>query len=144
MSLNVLLNSKLSVQEPGFRSTFRLTMIRPIAMSTVSNTKIFSTQVHPTNAAKAIDVFNQTPRMATYLLAFIVSGYEGNLNSNGDFGIYARPEAKNVTERSLLFGQEMLAKLGDYLNISYYSIEGATKMDMAVRFDERLLWQSCF
>lgn len=111
-------------------------MIRPKEMSTVSNTDIEETVAHLTNPDKEIDTFMKTPPMSTYLLAFIVSNYEGNFNTDKNFGVYARPEAKNFTERSLKFGEEMLKELGTYLNIDYYSVHNVTKMDMAVSFDE--------
>lgn len=71
--------------------------------------------------------------MSTYLLAFIVSKYEGKTNTADTFGVYSRPEAVNQTTRALEFGEEMLKKLGEYVNVDYYSVDKVLKMDMAVR-----------
>lgn len=73
--------------------------------------------------------------MSTYLLAFIVSKYDGRLNGDSQatssFGVYARPEAKNVTQLSATFGKTMLDEFGVYLNFSYYSVDNIDKLDMA-------------
>jgi aminopeptidase N len=99
-------------------------------MTTVSNTKIISSTAIA--GSRVRDIFNWTPRMATYLLAFIVSKYGNNTNAANNFGVFARPEAIPQTNRSLTFGQEMLNKLGTYLGIDYYAPENnITKMDMA-------------
>lgn len=84
--------------------------------------------------------FLETPPMSTYLLAFIVSKYEANSNSDAThgFGVFARPEAVNRTDLSFKFGQDMLSKLGVYLNIDYYSAHvNIKKMDMAAIPDFR-------
>jgi aminopeptidase N len=109
-------------------------MVAPTPMHTLSNTQIETTRTEIINGKnRTIFEFFETPKMSTYLLAFIVSKYEGLTNSNNTFGVYARPEAKEQTALALSFGQEMLAKLGDYVGIDYYSVEKVKKMDMAVR-----------
>lgn len=70
--------------------------------------------------------------MSSYLLAFIVSKYAGNLNADQTFGVYARPDAFNETKLALDFGQNMLKKLGEFVSIDYYTIADVTKLDMAV------------
>ena len=67
--------------------------------------------------------------MSSYLLAFIVSDFDSA--EEGKFHVYARPEAKNATGKSLEFGVKMLKKFGEYLDIDYYSVANVTKMDMA-------------
>lgn len=70
-------------------------------------------------------------QMSTYLLAFIVSNYEGSLANNEKFGVYARPEAQIHTNYSVEFGVQMLDELGKYFGIDYYAIENVEKLDMA-------------
>lgn len=76
-----------------------------------------------------VDTFKITPKMPTYLLAFIVSDYEGMESEDSQFGVYARPESKPHTKYALDFGIESLKALGDYLGVDYYSV--VEKMDMA-------------
>ena len=78
-----------------------------------------------------VDTFKITPKMPTYLLAFIVSDYEGMESPDGKFGVYARPESKPHTEYALNFGIASLKALGDYLGVDYYSVKDVEKMDMA-------------
>ena len=72
--------------------------------------------------------FAETPRMSTYLLAFIVSDHDAKKNNN--FGVYARPEAYNQTDFSLKAGVELLEKFDQYLEIKYDTL-GIDKLDMA-------------
>lgn len=102
-------------------------------MNALSNTPIDSAINSTINGVlKTTVIFKETPKMSTYLLAFIVSKYKGLQNSDKTFGVFSRPEAVNQTELALEFGQEMLKKLGEYVKIDYYS-DNVTKMDMAVR-----------
>lgn len=118
------------LDEPGFRARFKLTIIRPLDKTSISNTNIESTSnQNYLGKSRGFDVFKQTPAMPTYLLAFIVSNYDSQ--KNGTFGVYARPAAKPQLDLALRFGQQMLTKLGDYLGIDYYSDPDVEKMDMA-------------
>lgn len=72
--------------------------------------------------------FDWTPAMSTYLLAFIVSKYEGNIV--GNFGVYARRAAKPQTDLASKIGIELLGKFDTYLGIPYSTL-GIVKMDMA-------------
>lgn len=109
-------------------------MNRPVDMNTVSNTKLASTtRVTLNTIEKDSDEFEWTPPMSSYLLAFIVSKYGKTQNPTQTFGIYARPAAieQGSGKLALDFGQEMVAKLGEYLGIDYYSVPEIKKMDMA-------------
>ncbi|CAO1393773.1 unnamed protein product [Diamesa tonsa] len=117
------------MDEPGFKATFQLIMNRPKTMKpTISNTKIMTSTDH---SSIMVDTFKITPKMSTYLLAFIVSDYEGMESTDGKFGVFARPESKPHTEYALNFGIESLKALGDYLGVDYYSVNNVEKMDMA-------------
>ncbi|KAG5684937.1 hypothetical protein PVAND_014145 [Polypedilum vanderplanki] len=116
--------------EPGFKATFDLTIIRPSTHSlSLGNTKINSTNSYMDG--KFIDVFNTTPKMSTYLVAFMVTNYKGSLKNTNNFGVYARPEAQKTTEYAVEIGIEMLKILSDYFNINYYEVDNVEKMDMA-------------
>lgn len=102
-------------------------------MTAIANTKVQASTTSVISGKERTTVtFFDTPVMSTYLLAFIVSKYNGNINADQTFGVYARPEAYNYTNLALTFGQEMLFTLGEYTGINYYTIPSITKLDMAV------------
>ncbi|XP_070495806.1 membrane alanyl aminopeptidase [Chironomus tepperi] len=116
--------------EPGFKSTFEVIMIRPKNLAlTIGNTRSTTTTDETKYPGKFIDTFRKTPQMSTYLIAFIVSNYVGSLKNTDDFGVYARPEAKPHTEYAVEFGIQMLDEFNRYFGINY--TESIDKMDMA-------------
>ncbi|XP_069962085.1 membrane alanyl aminopeptidase-like [Bactrocera oleae] len=114
-----------SFDEPKFKATFDVTIRRPASMNSFGNTRI-SNKI--TNGNYVEDVYVQTPRMSTYILAFIVSEFAERSNTN--FGVIARPEYYDQTEYSYTVGQQLLAALNSYFGINYYEM-GNDKMHMA-------------
>lgn len=102
-------------------------------MTTISNTRLASTA--DDGPRRDMDTFLETPKMSTYLLAFIVSKYEGLTNGNATFphtfGVFARPLAKNFTALGFEFGEKMIKQFGVYLGIDYYSVPNIHKLDQA-------------
>ncbi|XP_030370710.1 membrane alanyl aminopeptidase [Scaptodrosophila lebanonensis] len=115
-----------SFDEPQFKATFDVTLIRHRSYNAVSNTRRISSS--SANGEYYTDVFATTPTMSTYLLAFIIS--EFTTRTDGVFGVLSRPEFYGQTQYSFTVGPQILAKLGEYLNLSYYDL-GNDKMDMA-------------
>lgn len=97
-------------------------------MVSMSNGLLIRSAQEPTSQ-KWRDDFEVTPLLPTYLVAFIVSRYEVRNNRTNQFGVYARPEAMNATDRALEFGKLSLAKFEDYFEMEYYSL-GNKKLDM--------------
>lgn len=99
-------------------------------MAAIANTRIFNSTAVGNRVA---DIFEWTPKMSTYLLAFIVSKYESlqSTDSSKPFGVFARPQAKAQANVALDFGIKMLDKFNAYLGIDYYAVQNITKMDMA-------------
>lgn len=62
-------------------------------------------------------IFLQTPKMSTYLVAFVVSDYKKK--GNETFGVWTRPNAINSTEFALKIGEETLIKLNNFTGIDY-------------------------
>lgn len=117
------------------KAVFKLTMVVPQDMNAISNTRPdtgYPIESLIEGKTRNTYVFAETPKMSTYLLAFIVSKYVAKINDAGNFGVYARPAATEQTTLALSFGVDMLKRLGEYVGIDYYSVDKVTKMDMAV------------
>nr|AEA76302.1 aminopeptidase 8 [Mamestra configurata] len=118
--------------EPGFKATFDISITRDIEgfNPTISNMPIKETQVIGT--AKVKETFHTTPITSTYLLAFIVSGYEQVASNNHDtrpFHIYARGNIPAGSgDYSLRVGAPLLEVMDRYTAIPYYSMN--TNMNM--------------
>ncbi len=86
-----------------------------------------------------IERYEDTPKISSYLVAFVVSGFKGRLTAEGEarkFGVYARPEMYDQTEYAFDVGRKLLDALGNYLNSDYYE-NGMKKMDMVALPDFR-------
>ncbi|EDV93346.1 membrane alanyl aminopeptidase [Drosophila grimshawi] len=116
-----------SFDEPQFKATFNVILIRHRSFNTVSNTRQKST-TPTTDPNYYSDVYETTPKMSTYLLAFIIS--EFTMRNDDKFGVLARPEYYPQTQYSFNVGRLILAEMSKYLKLDYYSL-GNDKMDMA-------------
>ncbi|XP_034661661.1 membrane alanyl aminopeptidase isoform X1 [Drosophila subobscura] len=116
-----------SFDEPQFKATFNVTLRRHYTFSTVSNTRQVSS-TPSTESGYFDDVYATTPKMSTYILAFIIS--EFTARKDEQFGVLARPEYYSQTQYSYNVGRKILAEIGKYLNLDYYTL-GNDKMDMA-------------
>ncbi|KAH8358872.1 hypothetical protein KR093_002952 [Drosophila rubida] len=116
-----------SFDEPQFKATFDVTIIRHRSFNSASNTRLATSSPY-TEANYFVDVFKTTPKMSTYLLAFIIS--EFTIRKDDKFGVLSRPEFYGQTQYSFNVGREILSKMGEYLNKDYYTM-GNDKMDMA-------------
>lgn len=118
--------------EPGFKARFDITIQRPATFSSsFSNTRIHSSTPVTGNPGLVREVFDTTPPMSTYLIAFIVSEFRVRETADGSFGVIARPDAYAQTEYAFTVGQKLLAALDQWTNYPYASVENITKMQMA-------------
>ncbi|XP_075168089.1 membrane alanyl aminopeptidase [Haematobia irritans] len=114
-----------SFDEPRFKAIFEVSIKRHRSMKTTSNTRIIRSVM---DGEYFTDTYAATPKMSTYLLAFIVS--EFNERFNGQFGVLARPEYYQQTEYAFDVGQQVLKEFDTYFNLPFYSL-GIDKMHMA-------------
>ncbi|XP_045519265.1 membrane alanyl aminopeptidase-like [Pieris brassicae] len=123
--------------EPGLKAIFTLIIDRPESFKpSLTNTKIQSTV--PLANGYVREIFYPTPRMSTYLVAFLISEFESVTtikNGDNEFGVYTRPEAINQTEYAVDFGQRIVDALGDYFGIDYYSVDSNLKLDHVALVD---------
>ncbi|XP_013791425.2 aminopeptidase N-like, partial [Limulus polyphemus] len=103
--------------EPKFKATFQITLVRWKNMTSLSNMPINRTVVRGDDWVA--DVYQTTVRMSTYLLAFIVSDFKSKSNAAGNFRVWARPELTDSLAYSLQLGERVLKHYEGYFNIKY-------------------------
>ncbi|NXC51006.1 AMPN Aminopeptidase, partial [Penelope pileata] len=82
--------------EPAMKAVFTVTLIHPSDQTAISNMPVNNTyQVQLDGQSWNVTEFEPTPRMSTYLLAFIVSQFDYVHNDSGGvlIRIWGRPEA---------------------------------------------------
>lgn len=116
--------------EPSFKAVFELTIIRPIGyQKTISNTKLNNTRVDP-ETSKVIEIFNPTPKMSSYLMAFLVQMFYGKQNADESYGVWARPEAESQLTYALGVGEKLLKQMGTWVNYPFNEVKEIKKLDM--------------
>ncbi|GJQ73766.1 hypothetical protein Trydic_g18707 [Trypoxylus dichotomus] len=113
--------------EPNFKAVFSLSINRPEDYISLGNTNVTTTGTK--------DTFTDTPVMSTYLLAFIVSKFQGygyqtqELTERRQYDVWCREEALPTAEYAFDVGPKLLNQLNEYTGINYYNMEGVDKMD---------------
>lgn len=74
-------------------------------------------------------IFETTPQMSTYLVAFVVSDFEDlQKDENKNFGVWAKPTVeKSAKKFALDYGWEVLEELKNFTGIDYYEKEQKMK-----------------
>ncbi|XP_053945402.1 aminopeptidase N-like [Anastrepha ludens] len=102
--------------EPAKRATFTITINHDPSYSAISNMPLDEEMSRP-----GYSVFQKTPSMSTYLVAFVVSDFEyteGVLNSIPQ-RVYTRPGTKQNQQWALVSGMLFLQSLAEYYNIDF-------------------------
>tara|TARA_B100001123_G_scaffold416237_1_gene517604 strand:- start:7460 stop:10066 length:2607 start_codon:yes stop_codon:yes gene_type:complete len=107
-----------SWDEPSYKSTFNVTLIIPQDLVAISNMTI-ADEVSVDGETKKV-VFNETPRMSTYLLAFIVGDFE-SIEAQGDNDTVVRVWATRGKSEQGRFALETSVRLLEYFN-GYFGI----------------------
>ncbi len=107
------------IDEPEAKATFDLTLTTPAGETVIANTPIKSQK----KVGKSlITSFDTTPRMSTYLLAFVY-GELGYLEAKTKHGIivrtYATPDKAEITDFALQTAVKCLDFYSDYFDIDY-------------------------
>ncbi|XP_002073917.2 membrane alanyl aminopeptidase isoform X1 [Drosophila willistoni] len=105
--------------EPSFKAEFQLHIGRPEGYNTISNTKLLSSINESNN--RSMDHFEVTPKMSTYLLAFIVSEYTARGNKS-EFTVISRPEYYNKTQFSYEVGSKVLPAFNELFQQTYQEL----------------------
>ncbi|XP_072394101.1 glutamyl aminopeptidase-like [Diabrotica undecimpunctata] len=115
--------------EPQYKAIFRLTLIYPSDFLATSNTPIVDSQYN--NETNTITtVFEDTPLMSSYLLAFTISKFTcSNTTSNGiSYGVCSRRDLASKRGLALEYGVKILNALGKWTQLSYDTL-GIKKID---------------
>ena len=107
------------IDEPEAKATFDLTLTAPAGETVIANTPVRTQQ---TAGDTQIVSFETTPRMSTYLLAFVY-GELGYLEATTKDGVlvrtYATPDNVKLTQHSLDVAVKSLEFFGDYFKTPY-------------------------
>lgn len=70
--------------------------------------------------------------MSTYLVAFIISKFEGYSSQGGEreqYDVWSQPDARSTAKYAYDIGLLVLDELDEYTGLPYYDMEGVDKMD---------------
>lgn len=109
-----------SFDEPAMKATFSITIIAPKDDMVISNTNIISDKPGPT-AEKHTVRFAKTPKMSTYLVAFLVGDFQCVSGSSDGVPIRvcAPPEQVQLGNYALKAAEFFLHYYNDYFGIKY-------------------------
>jgi aminopeptidase N len=107
------------IDEPEAKATFQLTLTTPNGETVLSNTPVKS----QTTAGKQLTtIFEKTPRMSIYLLAFVFGEMEYSETKNKDGVLvraYSVPGKVNLTDKALEVAARGLEFFSDYFKLAY-------------------------
>ncbi|XP_061386747.1 aminopeptidase N-like [Musca vetustissima] len=102
--------------EPSKRATFTIIINHSPTYNAISNMPV---NEEATTVGRT--VFQPTPIMPSYLIAYVISDFEYTEGVLGGVPqrIYSRPNAKHEQEWALVSGMLIVERLGEYFNIPY-------------------------
>ncbi|XP_012252262.2 aminopeptidase N-like [Athalia rosae] len=113
--------------EPALKARVSIWLKHSSSQHALANTPIMDEFVDSSDG-KIWTVFETTPPISTYLVAFIASDFANISNSDETFGVWARPSAIDTARYSFDFGSQALAALAVFTNVPYYNY-AMDKMD---------------
>ncbi|XP_025079132.1 aminopeptidase Ey-like [Pomacea canaliculata] len=106
--------------EPALKAVFNVTLLRKPPLISLSNTRIRATEQRDNGFVA--DIYYPTPKMSTYLLAFIVCDFShvnGTTKNGTEFGVWARSEFASSMEYALATGMSILDYYGTYFGTNF-------------------------
>jgi aminopeptidase N len=107
------------IDEPGAKATFDLTLETPASETVVANTPVKSQKTYD---KKLVTSFETTPKMSSYLLAFVTGELEHKEAKTKDGVVvraYATPDNVNLTQHGLDAAVKILEFFDDYFGVPY-------------------------
>uniref|UniRef100_A0A182QWB6 Aminopeptidase n=1 Tax=Anopheles farauti TaxID=69004 RepID=A0A182QWB6_9DIPT len=106
------------LDEPALKATFSVNIQHHPSYDAVSNMPVATYAGGP---GYEVTMFETTPRMSIYLLAFMVSDFLHTEDYEANQRVFARPNAINQTHYPLEAGVRIMNTLNDYLGLPYNS-----------------------
>ncbi|EFN87059.1 aminopeptidase N [Harpegnathos saltator] len=118
--------------EPDKKATFEIIIKHPSDYTVISNMQEKKKEEKKEEKktqdySEKTTQFEKTPKMSTYLVAFVVSKYSSKQNDNENLAIWTRPDEIDNTKYSLEQAEKTLANLETFTDINYYKDGGASK-----------------
>jgi aminopeptidase N len=106
--------------EPAFKASYDVSLVIDAADTAISNTPIAADTPGPA-ADKHTLIFATTPKMSTYLVAFLVGDFQctGARQDNVDIRVCATPDKVALTSYALSIAKYVLHYYDDYFGIHY-------------------------
>ena len=106
--------------EPAFKAAYDISLVIDAADTAISNTAIVADTRGP-GASKHTLVFGTTPKMSTYLVAFLVGDFQctGGRQDDVDIRVCATPDKVAFTPYALSIAKYVLHYYDDYFDIHY-------------------------
>ena len=108
------------IDEPAAKAVFRISLVINNELTAITNTDV-SAETALGDGRKRID-FAPTPKMSTYLVAFLVGDFEYRETTTTDgvkIRVYATPGKADQLEYALDVASKTLSFYGDYFDIAY-------------------------
>jgi len=115
--------------EPALKCTFDITLIVPEGKTALSNMNVIETKPMENNAALKMVKFATTPKMSTYIIAFIVGDFdyiEGKADNDVRVRVYTSVGKSEGGRFALEFAKKALVFLENYFQVPY----GLPKIDL--------------
>ncbi|MCU1313004.1 MAG: peptidase family, partial [Acidobacteriaceae bacterium] len=109
-----------SFDEPAFKATFDITIVAPKDDMVISNTNVISDTAGPVLGEHTVQ-FARTPKMSTYLLAFLIGNFQCVEGSSDGVPIRAcaTPERVQYAHLALTSAEYILHYYNNYFGIKY-------------------------
>jgi aminopeptidase N/puromycin-sensitive aminopeptidase len=106
--------------EPAFKATFDISLVVDSADTAISNTPIVADTLGPGERKHTLE-FGTTPKMSTYLVAFLVGDFQctGGQQDGVDLRVCATPDKVAFTPYALNVAKFVLHYYNDYFGIHY-------------------------
>ncbi|KAJ8921422.1 hypothetical protein NQ315_003040 [Exocentrus adspersus] len=106
--------------EPSFKSKFTISLARPSNMTSLSNMPISSTDLSvDQNNSYHWDHYPETPKMSTYLVAFIISNLKSLSSNNSHIKVWAREEFLGHTRYASEIAPKILHYFENYFGLTF-------------------------
>ncbi|KAJ8921494.1 hypothetical protein NQ315_003112 [Exocentrus adspersus] len=119
--------------EPELKATFDIFITHPDDYNVLANTPV---KKQYTVASKQLQTqFETTPKMSTYLVAFIVSKFVSSGNDTKksyDYQVFSRPGAKEYTGIATTYGPKLVDLLSKWTGIDYNDLGDKQAYQVAV------------